>query len=165
MYIEEILGSLQEFWKGCGWEARCNTLEITQITYFTTLCGYKFDTPFPLEIAYGVDRIALIFQSCDGIFNLMWSPSLTYKDMFGEYRLYNLETVEEMHRYLEKCTQSLRYKEFEQAYTYLLYASNSFNLLCASGILDGSAQRSIRGTLSNNATMIIRAYTNSRREG
>ena len=47
---------------GIGWEVRINGMEIAQVTYFKQLLG-KTLTVWPIEFAYGLERLSLVLQN------------------------------------------------------------------------------------------------------
>ena len=69
--------------KGYGYEVQCNGVEIVQLTFFSSIAGCNFSVP-PMEITYGIERIALILQQKDNIFDLMWNETITYGELFFE---------------------------------------------------------------------------------
>lgn len=46
---------------GIGWEILCDSLEITQFTFFEKMAGFQISHK-PVEIAYGIERLTLVFQ-------------------------------------------------------------------------------------------------------
>lgn len=46
---------------GLGWEVWLDGMEVTQFTYFQQVGGLELD-PIPVEITYGLERIALYIQ-------------------------------------------------------------------------------------------------------
>ena len=49
-----------ETW-GLGWEVWLDGMEVTQFTYFQQVGGLELD-PIPVEITYGLERIAHIYK-------------------------------------------------------------------------------------------------------
>ena len=72
--------------KGIGYEIRCNQMEVCQFTYFQQLGGAKLKRPV-VELAYGIERIALIMQNQNSINDILWNS----KDTYGALR----QTLEE----------------------------------------------------------------------
>ena len=56
---------------GLGWEVWLDGLEITQYTYFQQVGGITLD-PIPLELTYGLERIAMALQGVKNVFDLKW---------------------------------------------------------------------------------------------
>ncbi|MGH9716030.1 MAG: glycine--tRNA ligase subunit alpha [Candidatus Acidiferrales bacterium] len=65
---------------GIGWQVLLDGLEITQFTYFQQCGGLDLD-PVSVELTYGLDRIAAYLQGVDNIFDVMWSKSMTYRQV------------------------------------------------------------------------------------
>lgn len=73
---------------GVGWEVRLNGTEITQFTYFQQM-GDTECNPVMIEIAYGLERIAMHIQKKnsiqDIILDIIKKNKITYSDMFSTY--------------------------------------------------------------------------------
>jgi len=139
---------------GIGWEVWLDGMEITQFTYFQQVGGMECK-PVMGEIAYGIERLAMIVQGVTRIQDLVWTKSnaqerneamnnaskITYGDIF-------LQNEVEMTRYnFEKANVSTLFKLFDlyesecnqligdslplPAYEMVLKASHIFNLLDA----------------------------------
>jgi glycyl-tRNA synthetase alpha chain len=67
---------------GIGWQVLLDGLEITQFTYFQQCGGLDLD-PVPVELTYGLERIAAFLQDVDNVFDLRWNDDLSY----GQVRL------------------------------------------------------------------------------
>jgi len=67
---------------GIGWQVLFDGLEITQFTYFQQVGGVDL-SPIAAELTYGLERIAMVLQKVDNVFDLQWAPGVTY----GEVRL------------------------------------------------------------------------------
>ena len=61
---------------GLGWEVWLDGMEITQFTYFQ-LCGSIELSPFPVELTYGLERIAMYLQEVDNVYDLQWNDRFT----------------------------------------------------------------------------------------
>ena len=57
---------------GLGWEIWLDGMEITQFTYFQQCGGYELKN-IPLEITYGLERIAMYLQGVDNVFDIKWN--------------------------------------------------------------------------------------------
>ncbi len=77
---------------GIGWQVMFDGLEITQFTYFQQVGGVDL-SPVAAELTYGLERIAMVLQKVDNVYNLQWAPGVTY----GEVRL---RDEEEQSRYV-----------------------------------------------------------------
>jgi glycyl-tRNA synthetase alpha chain len=76
---------------GIGWQVMFDGLEITQFTYFQQVGGVDL-SPVSAELTYGLERIAMVLQKVDNVYDLQWAPGVTY----GEVRL---RDEEEQSRY------------------------------------------------------------------
>lgn len=47
-------------------------MEVTQFTYFQQVGGIEVD-PVPVEITYGLERIAMYAQGVNSVYDLVWS--------------------------------------------------------------------------------------------
>ena len=129
---------------GIGWEVWLDGMEITQFTYFQQSGGLDLEL-IPVEITYGLERIAMYLQEVENVFDIEWAPGITYGDIRKreeyEQSVYAFEKAdvarlkkwfdefeEEAHRLIE---DGLVYP----AYDYILKCSHVFNLLDARGAL------------------------------
>ena len=137
---------------GLGWEVWCNGMEITQFTYFQQVGGIDCE-PVSGEITYGLERIAMLVQDKNNIFDILWSNSgATYGDMFLENEVQqsyynfdyaNTEFIKLNFDSCEKESTLLIDKNLEiPAYEKCIKASHYFNLLDARGVLSVSERAS-----------------------
>lgn len=129
---------------GLGWEVVLDGLEITQFTYFQQAGGIDL-APIPIEITYGIERLAMVIQQEENIYDLLWSDNITYGEIQHQAEVeqskYNFEQAN------VKMLFSL-FKAFEEealkliskkipipAYDYTLKCSHTFNLLEARGAI------------------------------
>lgn len=82
---------------GIGWQVLLDGLEITQFTYFQQ-CGGKDLNPVPVELTYGLDRIAAYLQGVDNIFEVRWSEEESYAQVRlaeeQQFSTYNFELAD-----------------------------------------------------------------------
>ena len=138
---------------GLGWEVWLDGMEITQFTYFKQMGGLKC-RPTTVEIAYGIERIAMYLQNKDTIKDLVWTYNannqpIHYGDVYQDERsmsAYNFEhaDVAMLTRHFvdfeRECAACLEYELVAPAYEFVLKASHAFNLLDARGAI-GVTQR------------------------
>ena len=55
-------------------------MEISQFTYFQQAGGIEL-APVSAELTYGLERIAMVLQRVDSIFDLEWAPGVKYRDV------------------------------------------------------------------------------------
>jgi len=98
---------------GLGWEVWLDGMEITQFTYFQQAGGIELN-PIPVEITYGIERIAMYLQGVDNVYDLEWTRGIKYGDIHHrgevEFSKYNFETADvEMlfHRINPSCLRFL----------------------------------------------------------
>src|ERR671936_2526467 len=65
---------------GIGWQVMLDGLEITQFTYFQQ-CGGLELAPVSAELTYGLERIAMVLQRVDSVYDLEWAPGVKYRDV------------------------------------------------------------------------------------
>jgi glycyl-tRNA synthetase alpha chain len=57
---------------GLGWEVWCDGMEVSQYTYFQQVGGIECN-PVPLELTYGLERLAMYIQNVNSIYDLDWN--------------------------------------------------------------------------------------------
>ena len=67
---------------GIGLQVLFDGLEITQFTYFQQVGGVDL-SPISAELTYGLERIAMVLQRVDNVYDIEWAPGVRY----GEVRL------------------------------------------------------------------------------
>ncbi len=85
---------------GLGWEVWCDGMEVTQFTYFQQVGGYDCN-PVPVELTYGLERLAMYVQGVENVYDLDWDGrdkadgGKSYGDVFHqaevEYARFNFE--------------------------------------------------------------------------
>jgi tetrameric-type glycyl-tRNA synthetase alpha subunit len=129
---------------GLGWEVWLNGMEITQFTYFQQVGGLDC-RPVSGEITYGLERLAMVLQGVESIFDITWTDGprgrVSYGDVFHqneqEQSTYNFELADiavllrHFDEHEQACTALLAAKLALPAYEQVLKASHTFNLLDA----------------------------------
>ena len=69
---------------GVGWEVWINGMEVTQFTFFTKIADIPLKTVV-IELAYGIERLALMLNNKTSFYELNWNNSFSYKDLFQKY--------------------------------------------------------------------------------
>ena len=59
---------------GLGWEVWLDGMEVTQFTYFQEVGGIACN-PVPVELTYGLERLAMYVQGVDNVYNLAWNKA------------------------------------------------------------------------------------------
>lgn len=129
---------------GLGWEVVLDGLEITQFTYFQQAGGLDLN-PVSIEITYGIERLAMVIQQKDNVYDLLWSNSITYREVQHQVEIEqskynfeeaNIEMLFSLFQIFEKEARQLISKKLSiPAYDYTLKCSHTFNLLEARGAI------------------------------
>ena len=129
---------------GVGWEVWLDGMEVTQFTYFQQ-CGGIDCHPIPIEITYGLERIAMFLQNKESIWDLNWNQNTTYRDIWIDFEKDQCEF-----NFSESNPDNLRkmfgiYKDEAEnlisknlifpALDFVLKCSHCFNLLDARGVI------------------------------
>ena len=129
---------------GVGWEVWLDGMEVTQFTYFQQ-CGGLDCNPIPIEITYGLERIAMFLQDKESIWDLNWNKSLNYSDIwlqfeksqcsynFSDSSPDNLRKLFEI--YQDEANSLIQNKLTYPALDFVLKCSHTFNLLDARGVI------------------------------
>jgi len=129
---------------GLGWEVWLNGMEVSQFTYFQQVGGLDC-RPVSGEITYGLERLAMVLQGVESIFDILWTDGprgrVTYGDVFHqneqEQSTYNFEhantdvLLRHFNEHEQACMALLEAKLALPAYEQVLKASHTFNLLDA----------------------------------
>ncbi|MFW6139431.1 MAG: glycine--tRNA ligase subunit alpha, partial [Spirochaetota bacterium] len=158
---------------GMGWEVWLDGMEITQFTYFQQAGGYELD-PIPVELTYGLERIAMFIQEKDNVFDIMWNQTFTYGDLRKreeyEFSRYNFEiaTVDKHKRlfneYEHEVKVCLEDGVVLPAYDMVMKCSHLFNLLDARGALSVTDRTSYIQRVRSMARQTSGAYIKSRKD-
>ena len=156
---------------GLGWEVWLNGMEVTQYTYFQQVGGLDCK-PVLGELTYGLERLAMVLQGKDSIFNLVWVDGVTYGDV------YHQNEVEQSKYNFELANTEILFQHFNQfesearrlmeaqcvlpAYEMVMKCSHTFNLLDARGAISVTERAAHIGRVRNLARAIAQAYYESR---
>ncbi len=156
---------------GLGWEVWLDGMEITQFTYFQEVGGLPCK-PVLGEITYGLERLAMVLQGKDSVYDLVWTPGVTYGDVYHQneveqsrynFELANVDLLFDSFKNTEK--EALRLIEAQcvlPAYEMVLKASHSFNLLDARGAISVTERAAYIGRVRALARAVAKAYYESR---
>ncbi len=129
---------------GLGWEVWLNGMEVTQFTYFQQVGGLEC-SPVMGEIAYGIERLAMVVQGITHTQDLIWTTgplgTITYGDIFKQYEAemsaFNFEKAnvphlfEQFNMFEQEAAQLIEANLPLPAYEMVLKTSHIFNLLDA----------------------------------
>jgi glycyl-tRNA synthetase alpha chain len=135
---------------GLGWQVWLDGLEISQFTYFQQVGGFDCK-PVSGELTYGLERIAMYLQDVDNVYDLMYSRSIRYGEIYKraewEWSTYNFEEADkqahfeafdkaekEAKRLLERREDPLE-RLVLPAYDFVIKAAHAFNVLDARGAI------------------------------
>ena len=156
---------------GLGWEVWLDGLEITQFTYFQQAGGLDLDI-IPVEITYGLERLGMVIQDVDNVFDLKWGKNITYRDIRHQAEVeqskYNFEGADiqmlfNLFNIYEKEARRLIEMELSlPAYDYILKCSHTFNLLDARGAISVSERTGYISRVRNIARLCAEEYVKQR---
>ncbi len=150
---------------GLGWEVWCDGMEVTQFTYFQQVGGIDCD-PIPVELTYGLERLAMYVQGVENVYDLDWDGVPTecggksYGDVFlraeQEFSAFNFEhaaTEALFQHFLDAeaaCAHLLQRRYAGRplalpAYDQCMKASHLFNLLDARGVISVTERQAYIG--------------------
>ena len=129
---------------GLGWEVWLDGMEVTQFTYFQQVGGLELDV-VPVEITYGLERLAIYIQGKDNIYDLDWTEGVKYGDMRlqmeYEFSKYSFEIADRDAHFMwydmfeKEAIRALDAGLVFPAYDYVLKCSHVFNVLDARGAI------------------------------
>lgn len=156
---------------GLGWEVWLDGMEITQFTYFQ-LAGSIELHPIPVEITYGLERIAMYLQGVDSVYDLKWNDVITYGDVHHQQEVeqssYNFEKadisllLDLFAKFEAESLRIIRESLVLPAYEYCLKCSHTFNLLDARGAISVTERTGYIARIRNLARACAEGYLKQR---
>lgn len=133
---------------GLGWEVWLDGMEITQFTYFQQVGGLECH-PTPIEITYGVERLAMYIQNKQSVFDIVFSDHkgkiTSYADVHKrserEFSKYHFEVADTnmlfllFDKFKAEAKSALSAKLPLPAYDCTMMCSHFFNVLDARGAI------------------------------
>ena len=129
---------------GLGWEVWVDGMELTQFTYFQQVGGFECK-PVSAELTYGLERIAMYLQGVDNVYDLVYAPGISYREIHHqdevEYSKFSFEVLDvPLYRSLfesfeKECSRLADEALVVPAYDHLLKAGHAFNSLDARGAI------------------------------
>jgi len=160
---------------GLGWEVWLDGMEVTQFTYFQEV-GSLTCKPVLGEITYGLERLAMVLQGVENVYDLVWAKSdsrvLTYGDVYHQNEVeqskYNFE-----HSNVDMLFQHFADHESEAkrlmglalalpAFEQVMKCSHCFNMLDAHGAISVTERAAYIGRVRALAREVAQAFYNSR---
>ncbi len=158
---------------GLGWEVWLDGLEITQYTYFQQVGGVTLD-PVPLEITYGLERIAMALQGVKRVFDLKWDNFRSYGDVKFQDEVerskyaFEYADVEMLHEQFDaterECRRVIGAGLVMPAHDMVLQMSNTFNLLDTRGAIGVTERQRFLGRTRDLAKEVANAYVKQRED-
>jgi glycyl-tRNA synthetase alpha chain len=147
---------------GLGWQVDLNGVEITQFTYFQQ-CGSIDLAVIPVEITYGLERIAMFVQDVESIFDVRWNDRLTWGDIYRqneeEFCAYNFEHADTalladlFDRFEAEAKRLLGLGLVYPGYHHVVKCSHCFNILEARGAISVSERENYIGRVRRLARL------------
>lgn len=155
---------------GVGWEVWLDGMEITQFTYFQQMGGITLQF-IPVELTYGVERIAMYLQGLDNVYETKWNKNVKYKEIYKEnerqFSIYNFEEADvnmlhSLYEMYKKEFKRLIVKDlYLPAYDYLAKSAHVFNLLDARNAISTNERQKYILEIRNMAKNCAELYQKS----
>jgi len=156
---------------GLGWEVWLDGMEVTQFTYFQEV-GSLPCKPVLGEITYGLERLTMYLQGVENVFDLVWTPGVTYGDVYHQNEVeqskYNFEEADAqwllgLFGDCERQAKRLMGAGLAlPAYEMVMKCSHTFNLLDARGAISVTERAAYIGRVRALARAVAQAYYESR---
>jgi len=156
---------------GLGWEVWLDGMEITQFTYFQQVGGYDVEE-VPVELTYGLERIAMYLQDRDNVFDLIWTGNITYGEVYKrvewEQSSYSFDYADRellfklFGLYETEAKRLLELNLVYPAYDYILKCSHTFNNLDARGAISVTERAAYIGRVRTLARLCAECYLEQR---
>jgi glycyl-tRNA synthetase alpha chain len=156
---------------GLGWEVWLDGMEITQFTYFQQVGGLDCK-PVLGEITYGLERLAMYLQGKENVYDLVWTPGISYGDVYHQNEVeqskYNFEASDAAWLLGQFTGYESQAKRLIEAglplpgYEMVLKCSHTFNLLDARGAISVTERAAYIGRVRALARLVAQAYYESR---
>jgi glycyl-tRNA synthetase alpha chain len=163
---------------GIGWQVLLDGLEITQFTYFQQAGGIEL-APVSVELTYGLERLAMVLQRVENVYDLEWAPGVTYGEVRlrdeveqSRYAFGHVEMPKEafaafhrdlFERHFELCGILLASNLVLPALEQCLKCSHLFNVLDACGGVGVTERTAYILRVRQRAVAIARAYAETDR--
>mgnify|MGYP003536921552 FL=1 len=158
---------------GLGWEVWLDGMEVTQFTYFQQVDGLELDV-VPVEITYGLERLAIYIQGKDNIYDLDWTEGVKYGDMRlqmeYEFSKYSFEIADRDAHFMwydmfeKEAIRALDAGLVFPAYDYVLKCSHVFNVLDARGAISVTERQSYILRVRDLAKRCAEVFVENRRK-
>ena len=163
---------------GLGWEVWCDGMEVSQFTYFQQVGGIECN-PVPLELTYGLERLAMYIQGVENVYDLDWDgvPESEGGKNYGD--IFKRAEVEFSGWNFEKADTEMLFGHFRDAeaecgrllaldtplalpaYDQCMKASHLFNLLDSRGVISVTERAAYIGRVRTLAISCCKAWVGS----
>ena len=165
---------------GIGWQVMFDGLEITQFTYFQQAGGVEL-APISAELTYGLERIAMVLQRVDSVYDMEWAPGVKYREVrlreeveqskyvfnsgvelpAGEFSAFHRRLFDEYHRFAQALLAS---NLVLPALEHCLKCSHLFNILDSSNSIGVTERTTYILRVRQLAIGIAKAYVDDGHE-
>jgi glycyl-tRNA synthetase alpha chain len=124
------------------------------------------------EITYGLERLTMYLQGVENVFDLVWTPGVTYGDVYHQNEVeqskYNFEAADaswllgQFGDYEREANRLMAAGLALPAYEMVMKASHTFNLLDARGAISVTERAAYIGRVRALARAVAQAYYESR---
>ncbi len=156
---------------GLGWEVWIDGMEVTQFTYFQSVAGFSLK-PVTAEIAYGLERLSMLLQNKNNLFDMQYDQYLTYRDVIMqneiEWSTYNFEKSDAKMWFAHFNQFEAEAKRLVEshlpipAYDFVIKASHAFNMLEARGVISTTERTGYILRIRDLARLVATDYIESR---
>lgn len=158
---------------GLGWEIWSDGMEVTQFTFFQQMAGYELEV-VPVEITYGLERLATYIQGVDSVHDVRVKGDLTYGELYLQNERHQARYAFELSDvgYLRQAFESAEREAqrvmdsgaWPAAYDLCLKCSHLFNLMDARGALSRAERVGTIGRIRRLARRAAEVYLKEREE-
>jgi len=156
---------------GLGWEVWLNGMEVTQFTYFQEVGGIPC-RPVAGEITYRLERLAMYLQGVDNVFDLAWTNTMTYREVYHQNEVeqsrYNFELADtdwlfrQFGDYEREAKRLLELGLPLPGYEMVMKCSHTFNLLDARGAISVTERAAYIARVRALARLAAKSYYEAR---
>ena len=160
---------------GLGWEVWQDGMEISQFTYFQQVGGIQCD-PVAGELTYGLERLGMLLQNVDNVYDMIWHQSAAGTIYYGDVFLQNEKEMSQFN--FHEANVDILLTQFDQhehacqtllekslalpAYEYVLKASHTFNLLDARHAISVTERQAYILRVRQLACQVAKVYLETR---
>ena len=157
-------------------------MEVSQFTYFQQVGGLECD-PVPLELTYGLERLAMFIQGIDNVYDLDWDGvpgeqgGKRYGDIFhraevefSDWNFNHADTTALLQHFRDAEAECGKLLSLETplalpAYDQCMKASHLFNLLDARGVISVTERAAYIGRVRALARGCCEAWIGAAKAG